>query len=154
MAVMEEIPANSKVVVTLYDDDSKGDKVWNSILQSRKTVKTGLSMGDAYMSIQVSEKGSIKILNTDIVIDSPDYIASVAFKTPTTDEAWNADGTIRDKFIRNVGKLQFAECLSSHDLTITRAKYKRKKVIWFTLGGIFLAASIKHPPKFRNVMGS
>ncbi len=135
----EDIPPNSKVILSVYDDDSVGNAIWNSLAQSKTTVRTGIESRSIYVAAKVSSNSEIRLLKTNEVLDKPDFLASVSFTTPSSKETrWTADGVIKDKFGKTAGSIQFSKCLSSRDLKNAETKYRKRYTTAFLTGGILL----------------
>lgn len=102
-------PGN-RILITMYDDDTLSDTIWNSILQTRINCSLGASFS-AFGAIPVNlrSQGTIQLIDRRVVIDAPDYIASAEFKAPrfSFSKDWVAMGSVVDSDGRNLGNLEF-----------------------------------------------
>ena len=113
--IAKQAAPGKRIVVTIYDDDTAGDAVWNSILQSR----INYSVGGTFQASQAFRldgniHGQLRVLDRNVVIDAPDFIATAEFKVPriTFTQEWVAKGPIVDSSGRTLGELSFTHVLS------------------------------------------
>ena len=113
--IAKQAAPGKRIVVKIYDDDSVGDAVWNSILQSRINYSVSGTF-KAFQAIKVESHfhGQIQILNRNVVIDAPDYIATAEFTVPrfTFTQEWVAKGPVVDSKGKTLGELSFTHVLS------------------------------------------
>lgn len=144
--VAEEFPPGSRVVVTILDDDSKKDVVWNEILRFRTSFSTKPNMPRAFVAMNVSGSRSINIPDAGVEIKKMDKIASISFVTPSSDKKhWNADGRLKDQFGITVGKLQLAKLYALHIKSRTAFM-----MFWFMTSLILLGVAIRYLRKVKS----
>lgn len=144
--VAEEFPPRSQVEVTILDDDSKKDVVWNEILRFRTSFNTEHDI-PAFIAMNASGSRSIKIPDAGVEINKPDHIASISFVAPNPDQKyWNADGRLKDQFGLTVGKLQLAKLCSLHNKSRTVFM-----MFWFMTSLILLGVAIRYLRKVKSI---
>lgn len=133
--VARELPAGSRVVIRVMDDDTSGNAIWEGILRSR--INYNLSIGatsftaGGLISARAGSSGEIQVLapGKNLLLDGPDHIASVTFQVPDSEEkSWVADGELRDSSNRFVGTIQFSQIWNRRAETEALAKEMRTKV--------------------------
>lgn len=130
-----------RVLITIYDDDTLSDAIWNSILQTRIDCSLGGKFS-AFGSVPVSlrSQGAIQLIDRKIVIDAPDYVASAEFKTPrfSFSKDWVAMGSVVDSEGRNLGKLEFGRIWSPDSSPVEAMKDAfGRSVFWGILFVVF-----------------
>lgn len=143
--IHKHVSAGRRVLVHILDDDSFSDTVWNSILQStieyRATAEVSCRQ---FAGANVEASGKIRLLDRNMQLDAPDYIASAEFSTPSSaDGRWLANGTLYDSQKRQVGKLQFAQIWRADPTLIpSAAQAHSRSVFWYVLGGVGLLVAV------------
>jgi hypothetical protein len=108
-----EIPAGRKVLIHFMDDDTPNNSVWNSILQTRVDFKIDTTVTERptatkLKAVRSTTTGSIQLLDSPLVLDAPDYIATVEFVVPNSPH-WSVKGRIFDAKAREVGSTEFRQ---------------------------------------------
>lgn len=77
VVVAESVRPGSRVVVYLMDDDSSSDAIWNGILKTRANLSvTPTVQATQFISVSANASGQIALLDRDITIDAPDFVAN------------------------------------------------------------------------------
>jgi hypothetical protein len=112
--VHSEILAGSRVLIHFLDDDTASNDIWNNILKTKTDFsisaqgKTVLS--SMLIDSKVAASGQIQLLNENVTLDAPDYIATAEFVVPETkDGIWVANGIVYDNKNLEVGTVQLAQ---------------------------------------------
>ena len=115
VVVADIVPPGSRVVVRVLDDDTSSDVMWNSILQTRANLSvTPEVSATQFVSVTANASGQFAILDRNVRIDAPDFIASAVFTVPETEDGrWVAEAQLIDGSQRNVGTLKFASLWSA-----------------------------------------
>lgn len=131
----------ARILVQLRDDDCLSNAIWNQILQSRTDIHvTSEILATKFARVNVEASGSLRLLDRDMVIDAPDYIATAEFTAPSSpDGRWLANGVLRDSQNHEVGKLQFAQIWRADpQLVQEAAKAHSGAIFWGVLGGVVI----------------
>lgn len=107
----QSIEPGRRVAVYVYDDDSASDTVWNNVLKTRITFEATADVRAAKpLAVSATASGSLQLLDSHVMLDKPDFIASAEFIAPeASDGRWAADGELRDSRGHTIGKIQFAQ---------------------------------------------
>lgn len=125
-----------RIVVRVYDDDSGGDAVWNTIAQTSIDYEFTAGVCAKGILVKGQADGSLRVLDQSIVIDPPDYIASVLFEVPSSDDGkWAMVAQLIDSSGDPVGEMQFRSTWQSNS-TLGRTGWI---AFWLTVGAGFLA---------------
>lgn len=110
--VSQNAEPGSKVVVHVLDDRHWTNSVWNSILQTNINLEiTADVMVVPFIPVTMGANGSFSLLDRDVTIRPPEYMASATFEVPATetgDRRWMAHAELFDLTGKHVGDLQFA----------------------------------------------
>lgn len=115
VVVAETVRPGSRVVVRVLDDDTSSDAMWNSILKTRAHLSVTPEVNATkFVSLKANARGQLTLLDQNVIIDAPDFIAAASFTVPeTTDGRWVADAQLIDSSRKDVGTLQFASLWSA-----------------------------------------
>jgi hypothetical protein len=131
----------ARILVHILDDDCLSNEIWNKILQSRIDYRiTSEIQATTFARLNVETSGSLRLLDRNMVIDAPDYIATAEFTAPSSpDGRWLANGVLHDSQNREVGKLQFAQIWRADpQLVQEAAKSHSRGIFWGVFGGVAL----------------
>jgi len=146
----------ARILVHILDDDCLSNTIWNQILQSRidyrVTSENWIKRFILFHGIQATTfarlnfetSGSLRLLDRNMVIDKPDYIATAEFTAPSSpDGRWLANGILHDSKNREVGKLQFAQIWRADPQLIQEAaKSHSRGIFWGVFGGVALLVGV------------
>jgi hypothetical protein len=111
------IKPGSKIRISLLDDDTLGDAVWNSILKTKVSWFIGAEQQNSEvisditkgMRMGASANGTICLLDQKIEIDQPDLLATAEFAAPIDRSTWKQSGSILDSNNSKVGNISFSK---------------------------------------------
>lgn len=115
VVVADTVRPGSRVVVRVFDDDTSSDAMWNSILQTRVHLSVTPEINATqFVSVTSYVSGQIALIDSNVVINSPDFIAAAEFTVPETlDGRWVAEAQLIDSSRDKVGTLNFASLWSA-----------------------------------------
>jgi len=143
--VAKNATPGARILVHILDDDSLSDAIWNSILQSRVSYRVTSEIScTTFARVNVEASGQIRLLDRNMVIDAPDYIATAEFTAPSSpDGRWLANGILRDSENRDVGKLQFAQIWRADPQLVQEAAQSHSRgIFWGVFGGVALLVGV------------
>ncbi len=135
----------TKVVISIFDDDSFSDSVWNGMVQTRVSLNLGASFqcGSGF-EVKAGAAGTIQLMNHMAIIDPPDYLGGMEFVLPTdTSGGWFAEGKLHDGLNREVGVLGMKRVwkadVVAYEQQLEEARATKKRFILWGGFGIVLA---------------
>ena len=143
--VAKNATPGARILVHILDDDCLSNEIWNKILQSRIDYRVTTDIqATTFARVNVETSGSLRLLDRNMVIDPPDYIATAEFTAPSSpDGRWLANGILHDSQNREVGKLQFAQLWRADpQLVQEAAKSHSRGVFWGVFGGVALLVGV------------
>jgi hypothetical protein len=130
-----------RIIITFYDDDTMGDAVWNTILQTRVTCNVGATF-QAFKGLRIDThaQGKLQLLDHPVVIDAPDFIATAEFRVPELSYSkWAATGPIVDSSHRTIGEFSFAPAWNPYEAPKEAMRWSTQQVtFWDVLTCVFL----------------
>lgn len=135
----------ARILVHILDDDNLSDTIWNQILQSRVSYRVTSQIAcTTFARVNVEASGGIRLLDRNVIIDAPEYIATAEFRVPSSpDGRWVANGVLRDTQNREVGKLQFGQIWRADPQLIPAAAQSHSRAIfWWVFGGVALLVAV------------
>ncbi len=135
----------ARILVHILDDDNLSDTIWNQILQSRVNYRVTTEIScTTFARANIETSGGIRLLDRNMVIDAPDYIATAEFRAPNSqDGRWLAHGVLRDAQNREVGKLQFGQIWRADPQLVPQVAESRSRwIFWAVFGGVALLVGL------------
>lgn len=136
----KEVPPGSKVVVRVMDDDTTSDVVWNNILSTRVNIDVSSDLRvTQFIPVRSGASGTIRLLDRQVTIDAPDYIAECVFEVPLTiNGIWMADGQLQDEDGNSVGAIQMASVWAARrdfdEQANLASSWRSSGVFWLVIG--------------------
>lgn len=144
-----EVAPGTRIVVRVLDDDTSSDEIWNNILKTRVNLEaTAALQVTTFIPVRLSASGQLQLLEHNVTIDAPDYVATAEFRVPqTSDGVWVADGQLWEPDGTAVGAIQMASMWSARqELTQQTSKTSSlfsSTIFWLVVGGCLLLWFLK-----------
>jgi len=107
----ETMRPGSKIVVSVFDDDTTSDHIWNQVLSTNVafSLDSNISVSQP-LAVSVTAGGALQLVGHPMQLDPPELIAYAEFTSPKNrEEVWCADGILYDGYKQKVGRIQFAQ---------------------------------------------
>lgn len=143
--ITKKIEPGRRIIISILDEDWTSDAIWNSVLRTKVSFAVGANINVSEpINASIGTSGTIQLIDRQVTLDSPEFIAVAEFISPDTDESvWVADGVLRDGNNREVGRIQFSQIWKADPSVINTAEAEARsagwsKVFWFGLAAVLI----------------
>ena len=131
-----QVRPGGRILVEILDDKEFWNSTWNSLLKTEIGFHVAGLAVTPMAAVKIDSGGKIRLLNKDITLVAPGYMATADITVPQTpDGTWLANGKLFDRKQLEVGFLQFGQIWRADPRVVADVpKLAWKTTYWIGLG--------------------